>query len=118
MKEYVEIWHGKALKDLIDDGDVRGEYRSFYGAAGDTDNSKGAVFWGRIYKLVQGPGTEPGVTISNIGPPPDYVPAGDGKTVFADKTSGLPETRKDWDTILEKYRRIVRSEFGKISPQQ
>ena len=118
LQEYIEIWHGRTMKELLADNTVRGEYTSFYSPSNDKTASKGAIFWGRIYKFVQGPGDVPPVEASNIGEAPEYSSAGDGNTTPVGTTTGMPDTRKDWDTILEKYRKIVRSELNKISPQQ
>lgn len=178
LKQYIEHWHGKKLQDLINYGTVRGEYRSFYSESSDRRKTKGAIFWGRIYKLTQGPGADPGPLVTNIiqltpemlqtvatsvtttekvydtygggesGPvdpvevttttAADLTPGLDGeepswvvvapdmgdpggaseemkrlKTLYPD---GFPQTRQDWDTILEEYRKIVRSE-STLSPQ-
>jgi len=117
LKEYIETWHGKSLDSLLAAGTVRGEYRSFYSPASDRGNNKGAIFWGRIYKLKQGPGTDPGPSVTNLGGPPSYLREGDDKWVTVDASTGMPQTRQDWDAILEEYRKIIRSEEGKLSPQ-
>jgi hypothetical protein len=117
LKDYIETWHGRPLEDLIADSTVRGEYRSFYSPAADKFKSRGAVFWGRIYTLMQGPGTKPPVEVSNMGDPPEYGSAGPGNMVLVDTSSGMPQTRKNWDARLEEYRKIVRNELGHIAPQ-
>lgn len=116
LKEYIETFHGRPLEDLIADSTVRGEYRSFYSKTRDKFRSFGAVFWGRIYSLVQGPGQDPGVSVSNMGSPPDYSSAGDGNLTFVDTSTGMPQTRRNWDRRLEEYRKIIRSEKGKVAP--
>jgi hypothetical protein len=113
LQEYVEMWHGRSLATLINEGVVKGEYHSFYNEA-DRKN-KGAIFWARIYKLVQGPGSDPGVTFTNVGDPPDYLSA--GKNSWTVLGPGTAQTRDNWDTILENYRRIIRSEGSRIYPQ-
>jgi len=117
LREYIETWHGRPIEDLVEDGTVRGEYRSFYSPASDRGDQQGAIFWGRIYKLVQGPGNTPSINFSNIGSAPDYDTAGDEAWLPASTEQGIPQTREDWDTILEAYRKIVRSEDGHLGPQ-
>ena len=117
LKEYIETKHGRSLSSLLEDGTVRGEYTSFYSPANDDKQNKGAVFWGRIYNLVQGPGYAPGVTVSNMGTGPDYASAGSSGWKCVDESTGMPQTRENWDARLEEYRKIVRSEGGRIAPQ-
>jgi hypothetical protein len=117
LREYIEAYHEKTLQSLLDSRVVRGEYRSFYSVTKDKDKTEGAIFWGRIYTLMQGPGTDPGVTVSNVGPAPDYYPS-DAGLKMVDRSTGMPETRHNWDQILEEYRKIVRSEEGKVAPQR
>ncbi len=116
LQEYIETWHGSSLNKLVENGTVRGEYTSFYSPTHDDKENRGAVFWGRIYKLTQGPGQPPGVTVSNMGPGPTYASAGDQGWQTVD-TSQMPQTRANWDKKLEEYRKIVRSESGRIAPQ-
>ena len=116
LQEYIETWHGRSLASLLGDRTVRGEYTSFYSKAHDAKGSKGAVFWGRIYNLQQGPGQPPGVTVSNMGPGPEYASAGDQRWETVD-TSQMAQTRANWDKKLEEYRKIVRSESGRLAPQ-
>lgn len=119
LQEYIERWHGRALESLLEDGTVRGEYTSFYSPTNDKKKTKGAVFWGRIYKLMQGPGDDPGVGVSNMGIGPDYDSAGtEGGWQTVDENTGMAQTRQDWDARLEEYRKIVRSEEGRIAPQE
>lgn len=116
LQEYIETWHGKSLAELLETGVVKGEYVSFYSPANDADKTKGAVFWGRIYSLIQGPGPIPGVDVSNVGPAPEYSGAGPGGNTFVERSTGMAETRRDWDKQLEEYRKIIRSEGGRIAP--
>jgi len=117
LKEYITTWHGKNMASLLQRGIVKGEYTSFYSPTNDKKKTKGAVFWGRIYKLVQGPGSDPGIKYSNMGKGPGYDSAGDSGWEPGDVSRGLKQTRDDWDKILEEYRKIVRSEAGYIAPQ-
>jgi hypothetical protein len=117
LQEYIETWHGRSLNDLIEDGVVRGEYRSFYSPASDRGAKKGAIFWGRIFKLAQGPGNTPPTEVTNMGSAPDFETAGDDAWTTVSPEQGVAQTREDWDTILEEYRKIVRSEEGRLGPQ-
>jgi len=117
LKEYVEIWHGKKIEELKEAGTVKGEYRSFYSPVKDKRNTGGAIFWARIYKLVQGPGTTPDAKATNMKSAADaYAPA-DGGWGMVGMPTGFPQTRLDWDKILEEYRKLIRGEEGKIAPQ-
>lgn len=118
LREYIVAYHGKSIQSLLDDGVVKGEYRSFYSVTKDKNKTDGAVFWGRIYKLIQGPGSDPGIGVTNVGPAPDYAAADTGGLTIVDRTTGMPETRQNWDKALEEYRKIVRSEDGKVAPQR
>jgi len=120
IREYVEAYHGKKLHKLLKKGTVKGGNTSFYSPTNDADGRRGATFWTRIYKLEQGPGPTPPVTVSNMGPPPVVDPVtkkitepgyqSAGKQGWhAVHTSKMPQTRKNWDKKLEEYRRIVRS---------
>lgn len=117
LGEYAEIMNGgKNLGELINNGTVKGEHRSFYSPTKDSNKSAGAVFWARIYKLKQGPGAEPPQEVTNIGDEAsDYPPAPSWKVI--DASTGAAQTRLDWDAILEEYRKIVRGEEGRIAPQ-
>jgi hypothetical protein len=42
---------------------------------------------------------------------------GGGEPEWELASKDLPQTRQDWDTILEEYRKIVRSEGGTLGPQ-
>lgn len=107
LTEYVEAYHGKPVKDLVAAGVLRGGR-----------STAGATYWSRIYKLVQGPGTDPGETATNVGAAPEYPPAPVGSLKLVDRSSGMAETRKDWDKVLENYRKIVLGDGGRIAPQQ
>lgn len=117
LQEYIETWHKKDLETLKQEKTVRGEYTSFYSPTNDGNKKKGAVFWGRIYSLTQGPGAKPGIEVTNVGAAPDYAPAGAAGFQFVGPEQGIPQTRDNWATRLEEYRKIIRSEFGKIAPQ-
>ena len=115
LQEYVEEYHGKDLETLKSDGTVRGAYKSFYSPLKDKKNVQGAVFYGRIYQLMEGPGANPSDAASLItnfvG---DFLPPVESWSLVGPET-GMPQTREKWSKILEEYRKIVRREQGKIS---
>lgn len=124
LSEYVLMWHGaNSITDLKKAKILQGESRSFYSSTKDRKNTKGAIYWGRIYMLKAGPGTDPGITVTNVGPPstdpnvPGFAPGESSSSTWA-QTKGLPETRKNWDVILRTYRKIVRGDGGNIVPQK
>lgn len=120
LREYIEAYHEQDIDTLLNNGTVRGVYRSFYSPMRDSSKKvkSGAAFWGRIYTLIQGPGPQPGVDVLNMGPAPTYAKAGPGKLKIVDRSTGTPETRQNWDKVLLEYRKIVRSEAGDIAPQK
>jgi hypothetical protein len=134
LREYIESYHQRSLASLIADGTVRGEYRSFYTSVNNpSEPPSGAIFWGRIYKNTS--------ASDDYLAPDDVVNVDqgtsssteDGEDVSATSTTRLgpvegtwsvagagviPDTRKDWDKILEEYRKIIRSEEGRVAPQE
>jgi hypothetical protein len=115
LQEYVEEYHGERLDVLLETKKVRGAYKSFYSPLKDKKNVQGAVFYGRIYDLVEGPGANPAAAASLItnfvG---DFLPPVESWSLVGPET-GMPQTREKWSKILEEYRKIVRREQGKIS---
>lgn len=116
LQEYIETWHGKPLAALLVDGTVKGEHTTFYSPASDHTTTKGAIFWARIYKLITGPGSTPPVSVTNMGPAPDYRSAGREQLTYVEGNVRMAETRQDWDTKLEEYRKIIRRKEGQIAP--
>lgn len=111
LRQYIELRYGKPLKELTDGGYVTGSTSSFYGQ--ETSKGSGAIFWARIYKLVQGPGAvkeEDVYDFANCGSAPDYFPRPTWR--MPEKTTLLPQTRQNWDVVLESYRNKVRAENG------
>jgi len=121
LREYVELRHNKSVEQAQREGLVSGVYRSFNStskAEDSTEKASGAVFWGRIYKLLQGPGVKPGVEVLNVGEGPDYACTSQGTLKFVGPETGMAQTREDWDSVLEAYRKIVRGADGYIAPQE
>ena len=122
--EYIETWHGKDIQTLEDEGVLRGKRTSFYSSLQDpmpATGLGGAVFWDRIYKLIQGPGDDPGIKVTNVSKDSKASATGMGKAGWrpVDATHGnMAQTRNDWDSILEKYRNIVYSADGLLAPQE
>jgi hypothetical protein len=122
--EYVELWHNKDIKTLEREDVLRGKRTSFYSSLRDPTPESGlggAIFWDRIYKLKQGPGDDPGAKVTNIQKGKNANAGGMGKTGWkpVDDTHGnMAQTRNDWDTILELYRKIIYSEDGFLAPQE
>jgi len=106
LQEYIEIKNGAPLETLLKDksktAPVAGMSLSFY------SGTKGSRFWGKIFNLTQGPGVNPGVNFTNVGPPPDYSAA--ATMEFLGTTAA--QTGKNWAKILLRYRQIVRGESG------
>ena len=124
LKEYIAVKNNKLFEKALTDGDVKGINRSFHSVTKDSGKSKtsGAVFWARIFKLRPGPGsggsgTEPPPEITNINPNVLTIPPSGGWSTFKTEAE-IPQTRQDWDSILEEYRIMVRGEGNKQAPQQ
>lgn len=108
LQEYIRLWHGPS-SDLAQ---VQGDNRQYYSPVAD-GGKKGAIYPTRIYKLRQGPGPDPGATVTNVGPAPDYAPVDTFKFAAED----MAQTRQNWDERLEQYRKILISAEGYKHPQ-
>jgi len=129
LEEYIEFYHQRTLDSLLVDGTVTGEYRSFYSATDSGDEAKeGAIFWGRIYRNtpMSEDYTPPDEVVNVVASADDASETAEGdfsaygpaeKWRLAEP-GDIPDTRRDWDAILEEYRKIVRGEEGKVAPQQ
>jgi len=124
LEEYVELWHNKPIDTLIKDNVLQGKNTSFYSKLRDPTPDKetgGAVFWSRIYKLKQGTGIDPGSKFTNVSDDEERSPTGtgtDGWRPMDDTHGDIPQTRYDWDTTLELYRKILYSSDGHIAFQE
>lgn len=124
LKEYIETYHSSDIDSLLADGTVQGEHRSFYSVIKDTTPDQaygGAVYWARIYKLLQGAGPNPGSKVTNIGDDENESPVGTGTDGFRPvdaEHGGMPQTRYDWDEVLELYRSILYGEGIGAIPQE
>jgi len=118
LREYVEEYHGKTLEVLLSTGAVRGPTKMFHAPTSDPKNEQGAVFYGRIYDLVEGPGEAPPDTMTAVGSKDaDYLPSSEEWTM-ASTLNGVAQTRENWSKVLEEYRKIVRREFGKTGIEE
>jgi len=120
LTEFIRFWHsGRTIGDLIGSRDIESEEDSFRyhslveqdvvalraSSDGQRQNIVGmsqrysAVYYKRIFRLRQGPGAPP--TEAERG----YT---SGETTVSPSRAGVdkdyPETRVDWDTVLEAYR--------------
>ena len=106
LKSYIEFKHEKKLADIPKTQVVGGlDKDTFY--SNMRAGAVGAKYWKRIYKLKQGPsfdGEAPPVKFTNMGPYPSYSFSEGG---WNSDDSRVAETRQDWDSILERYRRMV-----------
>jgi hypothetical protein len=121
LREYISFIHGgKSLEELIQEGQVSGPDDQFSYAELPTEGEDNtgerfgsAVYFSRIKRLRQGPGERPqpeqtGATVSNSTATP-YTgnPSGVSPT--------FPQTRADWDTVLEAFRDEL---YNGLAPQR
>jgi hypothetical protein len=105
LQQTIELRHGKKLSDILKDkkGEVQGPLDSF------TDDRKTARFYSRIYNLVQpGPVIDAAAiqAITNTGSADGVAVEGAWQIIAADHN--IPESRRNWDQVLIKYRNAVR----------
>ncbi len=112
LKQYIELRHGMSLEAAIKKGYVAGEEPSFYSSLTAGTSKVGAKFWARIFYLRQGPG-DPKVDeiykFANCGAAEDNYPPISPNWDELKLSSGIPQTRHDWDKILTDYRDMVRA---------
>jgi hypothetical protein len=131
LTQYIRFWHGgMTVNDLMARGEVGQAEDSFAYAetpeqdvvaigqdpTGDAANIRGAtsrksaVFYAHIFKLRPGPGVGedrlqgPSEAERGYTDPPSVRPS----TVHAGVSATYPQTRADWDLVLEQYREKVR----------
>jgi len=118
LREYVEEYHGKPIEELLEQGVVRGPVKAFHSDVKDAKKEQGAVFYGRIYDLVEGPGEPPGEEVTAVGDEEaDFIPKSEQWTMASPET-GVAQTRENWSKVLEEYRKIVRKEYGKTGIEE
>lgn len=107
LEQMIELRHGKTVKDALKDSLVEQPLDTFSG------QSNSARFYGRIYRFLQ-PGdsvsTEAIAKITNVGT--DGSSEGGGNWEIITPKHQIPESRLDWDSILIKYRTVVRGTSG------
>jgi hypothetical protein len=109
LQQMIELRHGRTLEDLVKDkkSEVQGPLDSF------TASNASARFYSRIYSLVQPAGeikNENIQAITNVGTGNASLLEGQWQVITADHH--IPESRRNWDQVLIKYRNAVR---GKTS---
>lgn len=132
LEQYIRFWHGgMTVGDLLLRQVVTGPQDNFAMAAVDTidvlsneDSTNGqvintrgpttrksATYYDRIFKLREGPGTGPdhldGPSVEERGytDPPAIRPS----DTHAGVAANYPQTRANWDSVLEAYRDKVRT---------
>jgi hypothetical protein len=117
LRQYISLKHGMSVAQAEKTGHISGRNTSFYSSnSSKKGEAGGAVFWGRIYTLMQGPGyglatKEQIYSFANCGPATGgYAPQ--TKWTIPPKTDYLPQTRQNWDMILLDYRNKVRMLSG------
>jgi hypothetical protein len=102
MQQVIEFKHGKTLAECLESGEVVGPSDAF-----------SARFYARISHLLQpGPAVNMDIIakVTNVnatGGPVD----GDAWQIISDG-HGIPESRRNWDAVLIKYRNIVRGSLA------
>jgi hypothetical protein len=121
LEQYIRFWHGgRTINDLLVTGDVETPKFDFAyynetvndvvatGQAGTEirapTSRASAVYYERIFRLRPGPGSEPTVEQRGYTDPPNIQPSSTTAGVPAD----YPQTRADWDSVLELYVQKVR----------
>jgi hypothetical protein len=106
LDEYIQFRHNETdVQTLIETGQVAGE-TNFYGYDGDS-----ARYYTRIEKFIQGPGETPDpAALGAVSlPVPDGGTTPDGEAYTGPTFKPLdskttPQTRADWESVLEAYR--------------
>ena len=109
MQQIIELKHGKTLEECLKSGEVSGPIDSF-----SSGNGQGR-FYARISHLLQ-----PGVSvdrdviarITNVDATGGPVEGDAWEIISADH--GIPESRRNWDAVLIKYRNIVRGSLAAV----
>ena len=119
LRQYIELRHGKSISKLVQERyKVQGQDTSYYSSVRDKGRGKvkgGATFWARIDAYKQGPGSPDDEVIqkvTNVGPEPDFGPHPSGSWDILTGEAGIPQTRRNWDKMLQLYRRVV---YGELS---
>lgn len=112
LTQYIELWHGKPMKECLQDRSrvaaAKYNFAAQHRAANDKRGNN-AVYYARIYSLTQGPGDPNGAIIqgiTNVGA--DGGPVASGYWSIINRDSGVAQTRRNWDEMLIRYRTIVR----------
>lgn len=110
LAQYLSFIHGeKDLDSLLATGQVEGPQDNY--AYLDPNNSSRAVYYTRIKRLTPGPGDRPPDAQTNTTTTPGVAYNGSPQST----PRAFPQTRRDWDTILEEYRDAV---LNRAAPQR
>jgi hypothetical protein len=121
LRQYIELYFGDTIANIIKDKKILGENLSFYsnlrtGRKSQTEG--GATFWSRIYAYKQGPGNPDEETLSRVTnvdrTSSTMGPITDNELFLITSDMNIPQTRRDWDTILIKYRNIIRGNVAQV----
>jgi hypothetical protein len=102
LQQMIELKHGVPLAEAIKAKQVQGPLNPYSSSASST-------FYARIYHLDQ-PGAdvdEAAISkVTNVGNNNSELTEGNWEVITADH--GIPESRRNWDSILINYRNVVR----------
>lgn len=109
LQQTIELRHGKPLAELLKDkkSGVEAPIDTY------TSGNKSARFYSRIYGLVQPGGvinTEVLQAITNVGGDNKSLPEGNWQVITSDHN--IPQSRRNWDAVLIRYRNIIRGNAG------
>jgi hypothetical protein len=122
LEDYIRFWHGgRTINELLRAGLVADPQTELaYGRLrlqdvtrqnADGTQTRGnvsrasATYYGRIFRLRLGPGQPPAEAERGYTTGPEILPTAENKGVAGE----YPETRANWDTLLELYRDRVRN---------
>lgn len=122
LEDYIRFWHGgRTINELLRAGLVSDPQTELaYGRLrlqdvtrqnADGTQTRGnvsrasATYYGRIFRLRLGPGQPPAEAERGYTTGPEILPTAENKGVAGE----YPETRANWDTLLELYRDRVRN---------
>lgn len=125
LEQYIRFWHGgRTINDLLATRDVETPNLDFAyyseqvndvvatgrnGTEVRAQTSRStAVFYERIFRLRPGPGDQPSPEERGYTDPPNVQPSATTSGVPAN----YPQTRADWDSVLELYVQKVRRQLS------
>lgn len=118
LRQYIELRHGKSIDKLVEERNkVQALNKSYFSnirSGGSDAIHGGASFWARIDAYVPGPGDVDSDIIAKVTnvDPVTLGPHASEKWDILSSEAGIPQTRRDWDKMLRKYRKIVRGQLS------